>query len=164
MQSRTNSANSQERKSNAYRVHGAPPANAEKQAQFVLRVLREAGNHGVNRDHFLQGSGPCGGRRVTQVGARLDELSKAGYIFESKLLHGDLFVTYYLRREPTAPAKPVTAAKGWKAQGFAYGKQAQQESAPQPVQAFLNLFDAMTASGSSNKSFIASEMGVKLNW
>lgn len=154
---------SQERKRNGYRVHGAPPANAEKQADFVLRVLREAGNHGVNRDHFLQGSGPCGGRRVTQVGARLDELAKAGYIFESKLLHGDLFVTYYLRREPSEPVKPAPR-RGWHSQGFCFGKKAQQQAAPEPTQEFLGLFDSLTNTNTGNQNFIAAERGVKLNW
>lgn len=138
-----------QRQSNPFRVHTAPPAHIEKQRDFVLRVLREAGNAGVNRDHFLQGTGPCNGRRCTQVGARLDELAKQGYIFESKAIPGRLFVQYYLRREPTAPTP--APSRGWKAQAFHYGR---KQPASVPVQQEL----LSVATGSDN-SFLAYESG-----
>lgn len=149
-----NNENRQQRNRNALRVHVGPPAKVESQRDFVLRILRQAGNAGVNRDCFLSGTGPCAGRRCTQVGARLDELTKMGYIFESKLKAGDQFVTYWLRAEPSQPQqvqvmpprKPVTAV------------------APPAQQANLGLFDLSTASGTGH-SFLAHETGrnIKVN-
>ncbi len=139
----SNHKNTQDRNSNPHRVHLAPPAHIEKQRDFVLRVLRQAGIAGINRDDFLTGNGLCNGRRCTQVGARLDELTKMGFIFESKSIPGKPFVQYYLRREPQQPA-PAPVPRGWKAQTFSFGIKQPQSV---PAQENLGLYDSTVATG-----------------
>ena len=83
-----------------------PPSFAPTQRDEVLRLLREAGSRGIYRELFLLPK-QYGGFGVSQVGARLDELTKQGYRFESFYAHpGDRFVTYRLIAEPAHP-KPL---------------------------------------------------------
>lgn len=105
-------------KANGRQAKSGPPAHVEKQRTFVLRLLREAGTDGVNKIDFVDGTGPCRGRRVTQPQARLDELTKQGYKFESRQISGKQFVQLYLIEEPLLPhpqpepwQRPATAEK-----------------------------------------------------
>ncbi len=85
-----------------------PPSFAPTQRDEVLRLLREAGSRGVYRERFLIPT-EYGGFGISQVGARLDELEKMGYSFESFYANeSDRFLTYRLLSEPASP-KPLPA-------------------------------------------------------
>ena len=93
----------QQRNKNPLHVHPGRPEFAEKQLNYVLRKLKEAGTAGVPREDFLFGTGVCAGRRITQCGARIHELEQIGYIITSQFVHGRQFVTYFLKHEPSVP-------------------------------------------------------------
>jgi hypothetical protein len=162
--------NSQENRRNRQRYpNPGPPANVESQRDFVLRILKEAASSGVNKDDFLQGRGRCNGRRVTQPQARLHELTKMGYVFESKTLPGDAFTTLYLKSEPLIPQREPVQRAGWRSGGFQYGKNTRESNAPvavpQAVQQVLGLLDSAvtTSRPQSDKTFVLSETG-RMNW
>lgn len=111
---------------------GAPEPASTCQREIVLELLRAAGRAGINRDCFLMGSGPCFGHRMTQVGARLDELETEGFVFESfKAADTDRFVTYRLISEPVSRAeRPKFRTKKRKAGAAAHVEPAPIEHQP----------------------------------
>lgn len=73
---------------------------------FCLPLFRQAGRAGINRLHFLHGTGPLNGRMVTQVGRLVHQLEKEGYVFIHEKRDSDQFITYALVGEPQQPGHP----------------------------------------------------------
>jgi len=73
-----------------------PPGHTSAQRNDVLRLLREAKarGQGLRRDDAIFQ------HRITQVGARVHELERMGYIIRHDLEPGARFVTYFLVSEP----------------------------------------------------------------
>jgi hypothetical protein len=91
-----------------------PPGHTSAQRNDVLRLLREAKarGQGLRRDDAIFQ------HRITQVGTRIHELERMGYVIRHDLEPGARFVTYFLVREPgqenplptyqRKPAAPLT--------------------------------------------------------
>lgn len=82
---------------------------AVPQCDLVLDILRKAGASGVSKLDFISGSGPCTGRRITQVSARIHELEASGFTFEHRKSGDSSFTIFVLISEPeSGPAdEPV---------------------------------------------------------
>jgi hypothetical protein len=78
------------------------PAHASAQRNDVLRLLREAKARGQG----LRRADAIFQHRITQVGARVHELERMGYVIRHDLEPGARFVTYFLVSEP-AEEKPL---------------------------------------------------------
>ena len=72
------------------------PAHASAQRDSVLRLLREAKARGQG----LRREDAIFTYRITQVGARVHELERMGYVIRHDLEPGARFVTYFLVSEP----------------------------------------------------------------
>jgi hypothetical protein len=114
------------------------PAFANDQRSFVLRKLQEAGERGVSRATFIFE------HRVTQCGARIDELKRQGYRIESELRSGDRYVTYVLRGEPAEP-KPLPTFQQKKLSGDWFERSGKKRPGPD----YGPLFDVPTSGGAS---------------
>lgn len=79
---------------------GTPP-HASAQRDIVLRLLREAKarGQGLRRDDAIFA------HRITQVGTRIFELEKMGFIIRHEQEPGARFITYFLLSEPDQPKK-----------------------------------------------------------
>jgi hypothetical protein len=72
------------------------PSHASAQRGDVLRLLREA----KARSQGLRREDAIFTHRITQVGARVHELERMGYVIRHDLEPGARFVTYFLVSEP----------------------------------------------------------------
>jgi hypothetical protein len=72
------------------------PSHASAQRDDVLRLLREAKarGRGLRRDDAIFQ------HRITQVGTRIFELEKMGYVIRHEHEPGARFITYFLVSEP----------------------------------------------------------------
>ena len=83
-----------------------PPAKAAKQRLRVLQLLRQT-PEGISKEAF-QTPTELGGYGISQVGARIHELEKAGFVFEHRPPRkdsGERFVRYFLLSEPIEPGR-----------------------------------------------------------
>ena len=94
----------------AAKGNNKPPARSTDQRDFVIDILRAAGHNGVSKLHFLDGSGPCCGRRVTQIGARVFEAERLGFVIEHRRVESSPFVVFVLISEPNPQTKSVQDA------------------------------------------------------
>jgi len=76
------------------RIPRGRPAFAETQRAEILRLLRDAGPAGVSRAELIFE------RRMTQCGARVDELKRQGFVIVSELREVERYVRYVLTSEP----------------------------------------------------------------
>jgi hypothetical protein len=89
-----------------------PPERAESQRDFLLRVLRETGSAGISKIDFISGTGPCQGRRITQVSARIFELEAEGFSFEHRKPNDSDFTIFVLTGEPQPEAAQLRLGIG----------------------------------------------------
>lgn len=82
------------------------PAFVGTQRSEVLRLLREAGPAGVSRAELIFE------RRITQCGARVDELKQQGFEVVSELREGERYVRYVLKGEPLE-LRPLPERADW---------------------------------------------------
>jgi hypothetical protein len=77
-------------------VNHFSPQSKDHQRDHILRLLREARDHGqgVNKALLLFQ------HRYTQCAARIFELEKQGYVIEHRSIPGERFVTFFLLSEP----------------------------------------------------------------
>jgi hypothetical protein len=82
------------------------PAFAASQRQKILELLRAAGVHGVSRATLIFE------HRMTQCGARVDELKHQGHEIVSELRDGEQYVRHVLKTEPL-DLRPIPDGAGW---------------------------------------------------
>jgi hypothetical protein len=73
------------------------PAFADSQREQVLQALRAGGIEGVSRATLIFE------KRITQCGARVDELKRMGYDIASESREGERYIRYVLKAEPETP-------------------------------------------------------------
>jgi hypothetical protein len=155
------------------RYGGRAPIQDER--DYALPLLRKAGRHGISKDDFQSGTGPCQGRKITQVARLIHNLEKEGYVFLHQRRDGERFVRYVLAAEPLEPRRGGPRSpkieptlrqstslpngsngtkSGWKSEGFSYGNPERKPAQPvhQP-----NLFKTI----SDVQDFCARERGVR---
>lgn len=88
------------------RITRGRPAFAETQRAEILRLLREAGPAGVSRAELIFD------RRITQCGARVDELRHQNFEILSELREGEKYVRYVLKSEPLE-LRPLPEHADW---------------------------------------------------
>jgi hypothetical protein len=113
------------------KIHRGRPAFAASQREKILELLRAAGAQGVSRATLIFE------HRMTQCGARVDELKRQGCVIESFLLHGETYVRYRLTSEPLELQQPAPIAAGRYERG--HGRRPSQTGG-------LPLFDAAVRS------------------
>lgn len=86
-------------------LRGRPPF-AASQREKILELLRAAGPLGVSRATLIFE------HRITQCGARVDELKRQGHVIESFSQDGEAYVRYRLTSEPLE-LKPIPTGADW---------------------------------------------------
>lgn len=99
------------------------PEFAETQRDEVLRDLRAAGPDGVSRATFIFE------KKITQCGARADELKRMDYVIRSELREGERYVRYVLVSEPAEP-KRLPASQRRPSQHEKISRQLEAEAMP----------------------------------
>jgi hypothetical protein len=140
---------------------GRPPATDER--DFVLPLFRQAGRDGINRLHFLQGTGPLNGRLVTQIGRLINSLEKEGFVFLHERRDDSRFVYYTLVAEPQGAAQPQQIAKpsGWRSRDFAFGNPANRPKPPASAPTQEGLFGQHRMVSNGCGRFVDFESGRK---
>jgi len=82
------------------------PEWASSEENWILDLLRNAGERGVSREHLIF---TC---RSTQCGRAIHSLERCGYVIEHVKLAGEKYVRYVLKSAPL-DLKPLPESADW---------------------------------------------------
>ena len=87
------------------------PQWASSEEDWILSLLRDAGERGVSREWLIFTA------RSTQCGRAIHSLEQRGYVIEHAKFRGQRYVTYILRQEPL---KETPTTEDWYEQKFGH--------------------------------------------